>query len=62
MLAMLPSIQGFLFEERDCKRDFVVASGPERDKIVFTLLYKVIINHVRLSFIDVWGPRFENLL
>lgn len=36
--------------------------GPRYSGIVFVLLYEVIVIHMQLTFVENWGPRFENLL
>lgn len=61
-LVLLTPIHSSLGRKRNCIKNLVVAPGPGCGKIIFTLLKEVIKIHIRLTFIDFSGPRFENPL
>lgn len=62
MLVLLAPIQGSVFEERDCKKNTVTASGTGRGKIVFISRNKVVEIYVKLTLINFRGPGFESPL
>lgn len=61
-LILLPAEQGFIPEERGCKRYFVLAYGTSGCKMVLALLKEIIVIQVGLTPVNVWKASFQRPL
>lgn len=59
-MLLLP-IQDSLLEKRGSKENLIVAPKSWDNKVILTLLNKIVAVYMRYIFMDVWGSELESL-